>query len=93
MGSQCADGYVMLPDIEFDETMEFPKTFFGQPRTIEVFQWVNLTNDLILKVAAKNGDSWAIQSYSMGILTSSESNTRRCSKLSVGWIKHQPFYF
>ncbi|MYF03010.1 MAG: hypothetical protein F4227_08610, partial [Gammaproteobacteria bacterium] len=74
MGSQCADGYVMLPDIEIDETMEFPKTFFWQPRTIEVFQRVNVTHDTILKIAAKSGDSWAIQSYPLGILTSSEFN-------------------
>ena len=74
MGDQCKDGYAMLSDIEIDETMEFPKTFFWQPRTIEVFQRVNVTHDIILKIAAKSGDSWAIQSYPLGILTSSEFN-------------------
>lgn len=75
MGAQCKAGYAMLSDIEIDETMEFPKTFFGQPRIIEVFQRVNVTHDTILKIAAKSGDIWAIQSYRMGILTSSELNT------------------
>ncbi len=37
MAAQCKDGYAMLSDIEIDDTMEFPKTFFWQPRTIEFF--------------------------------------------------------
>ncbi len=38
------------------------------------FQRVNVTLAIILKIAAKSGDSWAIQSYPLGILTSSEFN-------------------
>lgn len=75
MRAQCSEnGYAMLPDIEIDETMKFPKSIFWQPDTIKVFQRINGTHDIILKIAAKCGDSWAIQSYPLGIFTSSEFN-------------------
>jgi len=75
MRSQCSEhGYVMLPDVEVDETIEFPKTFFWQPGMVKMYQSINVTHDIILKIAAKSGDSWAVQSYPLGILTSSEFN-------------------
>lgn len=75
MRSQCSEnGYVMLPDIEMDETMKFPKTFFWSPGMVKMYQSINVTHDIILKIAAKSGDRWAIQSYPLGILTSSEFN-------------------
>ncbi|MXZ55452.1 MAG: hypothetical protein F4Z14_04710 [Gammaproteobacteria bacterium] len=86
MRSQCSEnGYAMLPDIEIDETMEFPNSFFWLPDTKRAFQLINGTHDIILKIAAKSGDNWAIQSYPLGIFTSSEFN------LDVQ--KHYPLLF
>lgn len=75
MNSKCNKrGYVMLPDVEVDETIEFPKTLFWQPGMVKMYQSINVTHDIILKIAAKSGDHWALQSYPLGILTSSEFN-------------------
>ena len=75
MNSKCNErGYVMLPDVEVDETIEFPKTLFWQPGMVKMYQSINVTHDIILKIAAKSGDHWALQSYPLGILTSSEFN-------------------
>ena len=75
LNSKCNErGYAMLPDVEVDETIEFPKTLFWQPGMIKMYQSINVTHDIILKIAAKSGDRWAIQSYPLGILTSDEFN-------------------
>lgn len=75
MNSKCNErGYVMLPDVEVDETIEFPKTLFWRPGMVKMYQSINVTHDIILKIAAKSGDQWAIQSYPLGILTSDEFN-------------------
>ncbi len=56
MRSQCSEnGYVMLPDIEIDETMEFPNSIFWHPGMVKMFQRINVTHDIILKIAAKSG--------------------------------------
>ncbi|MXW06689.1 MAG: hypothetical protein F4Z87_00890 [Gammaproteobacteria bacterium] len=39
-----------------------------------MFQQINRTHDTLMKIAAKCGDSWAIQSFPLGIFTSSEFN-------------------
>lgn len=75
MNSNCNErGYAMLPNVEMDETIEFPKTLFWHPGMIKMYQSINVTHDIILKIAAKSGDRWAIQSYPLGILTSDEFN-------------------
>lgn len=75
MRTQCSEhGYVMFPDIEVDESIEIPKTLFWQPGMVSMYHSINVTHDIILKIAAKSGDPWAIQSYPLGILTSSEFN-------------------
>ena len=40
----------------------------------QFFKAVNHTHDVLLKIAAKSGDRWAIMSYPLGIFTSGEFN-------------------
>ncbi|MYD46707.1 MAG: hypothetical protein F4W92_10170 [Gammaproteobacteria bacterium] len=67
-------GYSLLPDIETTPPPKESTSLLWSANLDLAFQRINRTHDTILKIAAKCGDSWAIQSYPLGIFTSHEFN-------------------
>ncbi|MCY3541671.1 MAG: hypothetical protein F4X56_05610 [Gammaproteobacteria bacterium] len=67
-------GYSLLPDSETPPPPKQPTTMTWNVSRDRMFQQINRTHDTLMKIAAKCGDSWAIQSFPLGIFTSSEFN-------------------
>ena len=60
-------------DIEITNSVESTSLIWDSGM-IRFYNSINATHDVILKIAAKSGDPGAIQSYPLGLLTSSEFN-------------------
>lgn len=79
--SHCMEqGYSVLPNIETNDIKSNDARVLRGPgfwtsSRDQAYQRVNRTHDVLLKIAAKSGDSWAVQSFPLGIFTSSEFNT------------------
>lgn len=99
MTKKCTEfGYRTLPNIEISDDLKAPTLIWGSD-DLRLYQQVNGTHDIILKISAKSGDPWAIQSYPLGIVTSSEFNadikklypllTHRHMGSLTGWFRSE----
>jgi len=66
--------FSLLPDIETSPPPREATSILWNASLDLMFQRVNAIHDTLLKIAAKCGDSWAIQSFPLGIFSSHEFN-------------------
>ena len=75
MEYECSPwGYSLLPEFDPAPPPEGTTTIVETTSFDQMHHRIKRTHDTVLKIAAKCGDPWAIQSYPLGIFTSSEFN-------------------